>query len=71
MSWDASNLLSLLLCNADTHFLDPYVHEAQVQAGIQAIGPNGNFSQEEMVMIDGRNALSLFPSVAEKLGLSP
>lgn len=50
-------------------YLDPYIHEPQVLAGIQDIGPNGNFSQEEMVMIDGRNALSVFPSVAKKLGL--
>lgn len=49
---------------------DPYVHEAQVQAGIRAIEPSGNFSAEEMEMINGRNALNLFPSVAEKLGLA-
>jgi hypothetical protein len=50
-------------------FLDPYVHEPQVQTAIQAVGPNGNFSVEEMAMIDGRNALAVFPSVAEKLGM--
>ncbi|KKY39091.1 putative amidohydrolase 2 [Diaporthe ampelina] len=47
----------------------PYVHEAQVQAGIQAIEPDGNFTLEEMTMINGRNALAVFPSVAEKLGM--
>ncbi|POS73099.1 amidohydrolase [Diaporthe helianthi] len=47
----------------------PYVHEAQVQAGIKAIEPGGNFSSEEMAMINGRNALSVFPSVVGKLGL--
>ncbi|KAI3393875.1 hypothetical protein diail_3550 [Diaporthe ilicicola] len=47
----------------------PYVHEPQVQAGIQEIQPNGNFSLGEMLMINGRNALGVFPSVAEKLGL--
>ncbi|KAL1845461.1 hypothetical protein Daus18300_014527 [Diaporthe australafricana] len=47
----------------------PYIHKPQVQAGIQDIEPNGNFSLEEMTMIDGLNALGVFPSVAEKLGL--
>lgn len=51
--------------------IDPYVHEPQVQAAIQEIGPNGNFSLEEMMMINGDNALSVFPSVADKLGLLP
>lgn len=59
----------LMSCATYKSSLDPYVHEPQVQTGIQAIEPNGNFSLEDMAMINGRNALSVFPSVAEKLGL--
>ncbi|KAH8749721.1 hypothetical protein F5883DRAFT_633554 [Diaporthe sp. PMI_573] len=47
----------------------PYVHQPQADSGLQAISSNGNFSPEEMSLINGRNALRVFPNVAEKLGL--
>lgn len=55
---------------AKSSVTDPFVHEAQVLAGIQSIEPGGNFSTEEMEMINGRNALNVFPSIAKKLGLA-
>ncbi|KAJ0120430.1 amidohydrolase [Diaporthe amygdali] len=47
----------------------PYVHQPQAESGLKVINSNGNFSPEEMSLINGRNALAVLPAVADKLGL--
>lgn len=48
---------------------DPYVPQAQAETALGTIPANGNFTAAEMALINGHNALGVFPGVATKLGL--
>ncbi|KAK1139238.1 hypothetical protein N8T08_001168 [Aspergillus melleus] len=47
----------------------PYVPTAQAQPAVESIQANGEFNSSEMAQINHRNALSIFPRVAEVLGV--
>lgn len=49
--------------------LDPYVPTTQAQPAVKAIQANGEFNASTMARINHRNALAIFPKVAEVLGV--